>query len=58
VSGRVVARFRDKWEGDAFWDGRDLDGRPVAPGLYVIRALTPRGWLTGRVALLDLPCDE
>jgi ligand-binding sensor domain-containing protein len=58
VNGRVMARFRDKWEGDAFWDGRDLDGRPVAPGLYVIRVLTPRGWLTGRVALLDLPCDE
>jgi ligand-binding sensor domain-containing protein len=58
VSGRVVARFQDVLAGDAFWDGRDLAGEGVAPGVYVIRAMTPRGWLTGRVAVLDLPCDE
>ncbi|MBM3316883.1 MAG: hypothetical protein FJY75_03430 [Candidatus Eisenbacteria bacterium] len=57
ASGRVVGRFRDAWSGDELWDGRDLDGRPVAPGLYVIRAQTREGWLTGRVAVLDLPCD-
>ena len=57
VSGRVVARFDERWSGEAIWNGRDLDGHPVAPGCYVIRASTARGWLTGRVAVLDLPCD-
>lgn len=57
VSGRVLARFGEKWAGDSFWDGRDLDGRQVAPGLYIVRAATPRGHLTGRIAVLDLPCD-
>jgi hypothetical protein len=57
VSGRVVQRFTGKWEGEVVWDGRDLDGEAVSPGLYIIRVATPRGWLTGRVALLDLPCD-
>jgi hypothetical protein len=56
VAGQVVARFREAWSGDAIWNGRDLDGRVVPPGLYVIRATTPRGWLTGKVAVLDLPC--
>ncbi|MFH1143124.1 MAG: hypothetical protein V1774_01100 [Candidatus Eisenbacteria bacterium] len=58
VSGRVMARFSDRWTGDAIWDGRDLDGNRVAPGFYVIRAATPRGWLTGQVGVLDLPCSE
>ncbi len=58
VAGRIAARFRGKWQGDELWDGRDLDGNLVAPGIYVIRAATPAGWLTGEVAVLDLPCDE
>jgi hypothetical protein len=57
-AGHVVGRFRDRWPGETIWEGRDLEGRAVAPGLYVIRAATPRGWLTGRVALLDLPCSQ
>lgn len=55
-AGKVMARFRNAWEGDTIWDGRDDEGRLAAPGLYVIRVTTPRGWLTGRVAVLDLPC--
>lgn len=58
ASGRIVGRFREVWTGEALWDGRDLEGHAVAPGLYAIRALTPTGWLTGRVAVLDLPCAE
>ncbi|MCP4249504.1 MAG: hypothetical protein GY778_20880, partial [bacterium] len=57
VSGRILETFSGKWVGDAFWDGRDPDGEAVAPGLYVVRVATPQGWLTGRVAVLDLPCD-
>jgi len=57
LSGAIVGRFEEKWQGDAIWDGRDEDGAWVAPGLYVIRANTPGGWLTGQVAVLDLPCD-
>jgi len=58
VSGRPVARFSERWTGEAIWDGRDLEGKSVAPGCYIIRASTVRGWLTGRVAILDLPCTE
>lgn len=58
TAGKTLARFEDVWEGDAIWDGRDAEGRPAAPGLYLIRVSTPRGWLTGRVAVLDLPCAE
>jgi len=57
VAGAVVGRFEDAWSGDAIWDGRDREGAPVAPGLYLVRAATPRGWLTGRIAVLDLPCE-
>jgi ligand-binding sensor domain-containing protein len=56
-AGRIVARFHGRWAGDTIWDGRDRHGRVVAPGLYLIRLSTPRGWLTGRVAVLDLPCS-
>jgi len=58
TTGRTLARFEDVMEGDVIWDGRDADGRLAAPGLYLVRVSTPRGWLTGRVAVLDLPCAE
>lgn len=58
AAGKTLTRFKDAWEGDVIWDGRDAGGRPAAPGLYLIRVSTPRGWLTGRVAVLDLPCAE
>jgi hypothetical protein len=57
VSGRIVARFSQVWQEEPFWDGRDLDGLRVAPGVYIVRASTPQGWLTGRIAVLDLPCE-
>lgn len=57
VSGRVVGRFAQVWQGEPFWDGHDLGGQRVAPGMYIVRASTPQGWLTGRIAVLDLPCE-
>ncbi len=59
TSGRVVATLGDigVTEPYEFWDGRDLDGEFVAPGLYLVRVATPQGYLTGQVAVLDLPCD-
>ncbi|MCK4306280.1 MAG: hypothetical protein KAY24_18715, partial [Candidatus Eisenbacteria sp.] len=57
VSGRVIHRFERKWPDDGFWDGRDTDGDLVAPGLYIVRVATPQGWLSGQIAVLDLPCD-
>lgn len=57
VAGNIVARFDQVWEAEPFWNGRDLDGGRVAPGLYIVRASTPQGWLTGRIAVLDLPCE-
>lgn len=58
-SGRVVAELDDigATEPYEFWDGRDLDGEFVAPGLYIVRVATPQGYLTGQLAVLDLPCD-
>lgn len=58
VSGRLLARFADKWAGEAIWDGRDPHGGWAAPGCYVIRVSTPRGWLNAHVVVLDLPCSE
>jgi len=58
VAGQVVGRFSGIFEQEPFWDGTDLDGNPVAPGLYVVRVSTPQGWLTGQIAVLDLvPCE-
>jgi len=58
-SGRVVARLGDIGGEPPyrFWDGRDLDGEVVAAGIYVVRVATPQGWLSGSLAVLDLPCD-
>lgn len=42
VLGRAVTMLVDRWYGagghDVTWDGRDASGRPVAAGLYVVRA--------------------
>jgi hypothetical protein len=60
TAGRVVAQIANGLvKDDAFWDGLDESGEPVASGLYLVRVSTPKGWLTGRVALIDLlPCDD
>ena len=59
VSGHIIRRIEKGLAmDDPFWDGRDESGEPVAPGLYIVRVSTPQGWLSGKVAVLDLlPCD-
>ena len=59
TNGRVMATLDriGAQEPFTFWDGRDLDGEIVAPGLYLVRVATAQGWLTGQVAVIDLPCD-
>jgi len=60
VAGNIIHRFAGpKVTDDILWeDGRDQAGNPVAPGLYIVKVSTPRGWLTGQIAVIDLlPCD-
>ena len=43
AKGRVVLHARGAGRGPWRWDGRDMAGAEVAPGLYWIRAEGPRG---------------
>ncbi len=38
LNGRLVHRFSAGANGQVVWDGRDLDGRRVRPGIYFVRA--------------------
>lgn len=38
LNGRAVHRFTAAGNGRVVWDGRDLDGRRVRPGVYFVRA--------------------
>ncbi len=52
VRGRLVRHLRGGGESGRrliHWDGRDLRGRPVAPGAYFVRLETERGPETRRV---------
>ena len=53
--GMVVRRLIDGWlpEGahDAVWDGRDLDGRPAAAGLYIYRLVTDEKVMSRKMIL-------
>lgn len=42
VSGRWVRDIVVDDYGTALWDGRDNDGTPVAPGVYILRSTTGR----------------
>jgi len=63
LTGRVVGRFADREPGQAVWNGRigsrdgEGGGEPAAPGLYIIRALTPTGEHSIGVAVVDAGCD-
>ena len=37
----------------ADWDGRDERGKPVAPGVYYYRVVTPEGSRARKLVLLD-----
>lgn len=38
LRGRLVHRFSTTDRGQVFWDGRDVDGVQVKPGIYFVRA--------------------
>ena len=50
LEGRTVRDLRTSQllgsQGSIFWDGRDADGAPVAPGVYIIliESFHPAGW--------------
>ncbi len=56
VTGRTVDILNDcipgPGEQDIHWNGRDEDGRDVAPGVYLVRARTPGETRTARVVIL------
>jgi hypothetical protein len=56
VSGRVVATLLDgvvpAGEQEVAWSGRSSNGRPVAPGVYLARAITADGTVSTRVVQL------
>ena len=48
VSGRLLRRLTGPARAGFEWDGRDEDGRPVPPGVYVHRLETTERTYTGR----------
>lgn len=52
LSGRVVHRFTSTTAGNVFWDGRDLEGARVRPGVYFVRARGDGAEGVSRVVLL------
>lgn len=55
LEGRILARFDRRLPDETIWDGRK-DGRPVAPGLYLVRLRTPIGLRTVGVAVSESGC--
>jgi hypothetical protein len=54
VAGRVVRRaVLDGTMGGFAWDGLDGHGRPVRPGLYLVRCDRPAGPLVAKVVRLE-----
>jgi hypothetical protein len=56
LSGKRIARFERKGTGEIVWDGKDADGKLVAPGLYMIRVSTASGTRGIGVGVVDGPC--
>jgi hypothetical protein len=52
LAGRVVHRFHTDANGRVMWDGRDLDGRLVGPGVYFVRARSGGAEATARLVVL------
>jgi hypothetical protein len=56
VAGRLVRNLHDgvlrAGPHDLGWDGRDNAGRPVAPGIYLVRVFTSVGSETARIVIL------
>jgi flagellar hook assembly protein FlgD len=56
VTGREVARLLDERRGagahDLVWDGRDVTGRELPSGVYIVRLQTELGIETVKVMLM------
>jgi ligand-binding sensor domain-containing protein len=52
LNGRVVNRFTQVRDGQAFWNGRDQHGTLVKPGIYFVRATSKGHSATARVAVV------
>jgi hypothetical protein len=52
LAGRVVHRFSIGGNGRVFWDGRDLRGRGVEPGIYFVRVQGGGAEAISRVVVL------
>lgn len=51
-SGRLVRAWALPPTRSLHWDGRDAGGRPVPPGVYLVRAIGERGAVTQRIVRL------
>lgn len=51
VTGRLLRRF-EAANGGTIWDGKDRDGHPVKPGLYLVRATAGGQQAVARVVVL------
>ncbi len=52
LNGRVVSRFTQVRDGQAFWNGRDERGSIVKPGIYFVRVTSKGHSATARVAVV------
>ncbi len=52
LNGRLVHRFATSGNGQAMWNGRDLDQRQVEPGIYFVRVRGGGAEGTSRVVVL------
>lgn len=52
LNGRLVNRFNATSNGQVVWDGRDLDGQRVRPGVYFVRAHAGGHVASARVVVL------
>jgi hypothetical protein len=54
VRGRLVSRWTaaDRTDGTVSWDGRDVGGKRVAPGLYFLRASAGKESVVAKVVML------
>ncbi len=52
VRGQVVRQLRTTDQGVAQWDGRDIDGKKVAEGIYLFKAETQTGPIVKKVTVI------
>ena len=52
VDGRLIREIEAPGGDIGFWDGTDLDGDPVATGIYLIAASSDEGEAIGKIAVV------